>query len=125
MVARAESGSSVIDTAKLVLAIGLLIAGIVGFYYFSQQPLLYRVLGVIGLSIVSVAMILTTSFGRGFWSFLKEARVEVRKVVWPTRQETVQATLIVVALVFLVGLMLWLFDMFLFWVISQLTGQGA
>jgi preprotein translocase subunit SecE len=125
MAARAESGSSVIDTAKLVLAIGLLIAGVVGFYYFSQQLLLYRVLGVVGLSIVSVAMILTTSLGRSFWGFVKEARVEVRKVVWPTRQETVQATLIVVALVFLVGLMLWLLDMFLFWVIGQLTGQGA
>ncbi|MGX2041971.1 preprotein translocase subunit SecE [Methylocaldum sp. MU1018] len=125
MAARAESGSSVIDTAKLVLAIGLLIAGVVGFYYFSQQLLLYRVLGVVGLSIVSVATILTTSLGKSFWGFLKEARVEVRKVVWPTRQETVQATLIVVALVFLVGLMLWLLDMFLFWIISQLTGQGA
>jgi preprotein translocase subunit SecE len=77
------------------------------------------------LSIASVAMILTTSLGKSFWGFLKEARVEVRKVVWPTRQETVQATLIVMALVFLVGLMLWLLDMFLFWVISQLTGQGA
>jgi len=125
MAARAESGSSVIDTAKLVLAIGLLIAGVVGFYYFSQQLLLYRVLGVVGLSIASVATILTTSLGKSFWGFVKEARVEVRKVVWPTRQETVQATLIVVALVFLVGLMLWLLDMFLFWVISQLTGQGA
>jgi len=125
MAARAESGSSVIDTAKLVLAIGLLIAGVVGFYYFSQQLLLYRVLGVVGLSIVSIAMILTTSLGKTFWGFVKEARVEVRKVVWPTRQETVQATLIVVALVFLVGLMLWLLDMFLFWVISQLTGQGS
>lgn len=125
MAARAESGSSVIDTAKLVLAIVLLIAGVVGFYYFSQQPLLYRVLGVVGLTVASMAMILTTSLGRGFWGFLKEARVEVRKVVWPTRQETVQATLIVVALVFLVGLMLWLFDMFLFWAISHLTGQGA
>jgi preprotein translocase subunit SecE len=125
MAARAESGSSVLVTAKLVLAIGLLIAGVVGFYYFSQQLLLYRVLGVVGLSIVSVAMILTTSLGRSFWGFVKEARVEVRKVVWPTRQETVQATLIVVALVFLVGLMLWLLDMFLFWVIGQLTGQGA
>jgi len=103
----------------------LLIAGVVGFYYFSQQSLLYRVLGVVGLSIASIAMILTTPLGKSFWGFLKEARVEVRKVVWPTRQETVQATLIVVALVFLVGLMLWLFDMFLFWVISQLTGQGA
>ncbi len=125
MAARAESGSSFIDTAKLVLAIGLLIAGVVGFYYFSQQSLLYRVLGIVGLSIVSIATIFTTALGKSFWGFLKEARVEVRKVVWPTRQETVQATLIVVALVFLVGLMLWLFDMFLFWVVSQLTGQGA
>jgi preprotein translocase subunit SecE len=124
MAARAESGASAFDTAKLVLAIVLLITGVVGFHYFSDQALLYRVLGVVGLSITAFAILFTTAMGKSFLGFLKEARVEVRKVVWPTRQETVQSTLVVVALVFLVGIILWMLDMALFWGISLLTGQG-
>jgi preprotein translocase subunit SecE len=124
MAARAESDASAFDTAKLILAIFLLLGGVVGYYYFSEQALIYRILGVVGLSISAVAVVLTTAMGKGFLGFLKEARIEVRKVVWPTRQETVQATLVVVALVFLVGLILWLLDMGLFWGISSLTGQG-
>jgi preprotein translocase subunit SecE len=124
MAARAESGTSAFDTAKLVLAILLLIAGVVGFHYFSAYALLYRVLGVVGLSIAAFAILFTTAMGKSFLGFLREARIEVRKVVWPTRQETVQSTLVVVALVFLVGIILWLLDMALFWGISLLTGQG-
>ncbi len=124
MAARAESGASAFDTAKLVLAIVLLITGVAGYHYFSTQILVYRVLGVIALSGAAIAIVLTTAMGKGFLGFLKEARIEVRKVVWPTRQETVQSTLVVVALVFLVGVILWLLDMALFWGISSLTGQG-
>jgi preprotein translocase subunit SecE len=62
--------------------------------------------------------------GKSFLVFLRESRLEVRRVVWPTRQETMQATLVVVALVFLVGLILWFLDMALFWAISSLTGEG-
>lgn len=125
MAARAESGTSAIDTAKLVLAIVLLVAGIGGYYYFSDLGLAYRVLGVVGLSLAAVVAALTTTAGKVFLVFLKESRIEVRKVVWPTRQETMQATLMVVALVFLVGIILWLLDMLLFWGISLLTGQGG
>jgi preprotein translocase subunit SecE len=124
MAARAESGGSALDTAKLVLAVILLISGIFGYYYFSEHALLYRVLGVIGFSLAAIAAVFTTAAGKEFLIFLKESRIEVRKVVWPTRQETVQATLVVVALVFLVGTILWLLDMALFWGVSHLTGQG-
>lgn len=123
MAAQAEPSASAFDTAKLVLAIGVIIAGIFGFYYFSAQALLYRVLGIIGVSGIAIALIYSTALGGTIWDFLKESRMEVRKVIWPTRQETVQATLVVVALVFLVGLILWLLDMFLFWGISVMTGQ--
>lgn len=125
MAARAEARSSAFDTAKLVVAIMLLLLGVVGFYYFGEYLLLYRILGIVGIALAAIFLVLTTALGRGFLVFLKEARVEVRKVVWPTRQETVQATLVVVALVFLVGLVLWLLDMFLFWGISFFTGQGT
>lgn len=123
MAAQAEPSASAFDTAKLVLAVGVIIAGIVGFYYFSAHALLYRVLGMLGVAGVAIALIYNTAMGGTIWEFLKESRMEVRKVIWPTRQETVQATLVVVALVFLVGLILWLLDMFLFWGITSVTGQ--
>ncbi|QFY43750.1 preprotein translocase subunit SecE [Candidatus Methylospira mobilis] len=115
--------SSVIDTLKLILSISLLVAGIAGFYYFSAYPTLYRVLGILVIGGVSVGIVLTTAIGRLTASYLKESRQEVRKVIWPTRQETMQSTLVVVALVFVVGLILWLLDMVLFWGVGLLTGQ--
>ena len=124
MSARAESTSSGLDTVKLILAVAMLIAGIVGFYHFADKPLVYRVLGLLAAGLTGVGLTLATAIGRTFTSFLVESRVEVRKVVWPTRQETVQSTLVVVALVFLVGLILWTLDAGLFWGISLLTGQG-
>ncbi|SMF94081.1 protein translocase subunit secE/sec61 gamma [Methylomagnum ishizawai] len=125
MAARAESGASAFDTAKLVLAVVLLVTGIAGYHYFSGQLLVYRVLGVLVFSIAAIATVLTTPLGKGFLGFLKESQIEVRKVVWPTKQETIQSTLVVVALVFLVGIILWLLDMFLFWGISSLTGTAG
>ena len=123
MAAHAETSTSALDTAKLVAAIVVVIVGIVGFYYFASQALLYRVLGVMGMAGVAAALVATTSLGGSIWEFLKDARMEVRKVVWPTRQETVQATLVVIALVFLVGLFLWLLDMFLAWGVGLILGQ--
>jgi preprotein translocase subunit SecE len=125
MATQAESVSNAFDTAKLVLAVILLIAGVGGFYYFSGESILYRALGVIGLSLGAAFIVFTTAPGKALWSFFKESRTEVRRMVWPTRQETVQTTLIVFALVFLVGLILWLLDMFLFWAMTFVTGQGA
>ena len=125
MATQAESVSTTFDTVKLVFAVALLVASVAGYYYFANESVFYRALGVIGLSLLALGVVFTTAQGRNLWSFFKESRVEVRKMVWPTRQETVQTTLIVFALVFLVGLILWLLDMFLFWAVTLLTGQGA
>lgn len=124
MNARAESSSSVLDTVKLVVAVAILVAGIVGFYQFADKALAYRVLGVIAAALTAIGLAATTAMGRLFLAFLADSRVEVRKVVWPTRQETMQSTLVVVALVFLVGILLWTLDALLYWGISHLTGQG-
>lgn len=124
MNARAESTSSGIDTVKLIIAILVLVGGIVGFYHFADKGLVLRVLGVVGTTISAIGIMLSTAIGKTFMGFLAESRVEVRKVIWPTRQETMQSTMIVVALVFLVGLMLWTLDAVLFWGITLLTGQG-
>ena len=81
--------------------------------------------GVVAVVGVAVGLVLWTDLGGRFASFSRESRVELRKVVWPTRQETVQITLIVLVLVFLIGLFLWLVDSLLFWGVQMITGQGA
>ena len=73
----------------------------------------------------AAAIALQTAKGRGIWTFFSDAKVEVRKVVWPSRQETIQTTLIVFLMVILVGIILWLLDIFLLWAVKLLTGQGG
>jgi len=123
MAAQAESSASMIDSVKLVLAIGLLISGIVGFYYFASYALVYRVLGILAIFGIAVGLVFATAIGKTAWGFITDSRMEVRKVIWPTRQETMQATMLVVAIVIVVGLILWLMDMVLFWAVGLLTDQ--
>ena len=126
MVAKAETEvSNKLDTFKLVIAIAILLAGIGGFYYYVDASLLYRVLGLVGVVMVAVGIALTTGTGHAILSFGREARAEVRKVVWPTRQETVQTTLMVVVAVIILGIFLWLIDMMLLSGVQLLTGQGG
>jgi preprotein translocase subunit SecE len=100
----------------------LLVAGIGGFYYFEGYSTLLRVLGLLAVAGMAVAVALTSVPGRQIWAFAVAARTEVRKVVWPTRQETIQTTLIVFAMVLLVGIILWLFDMVLMAIVRSVTG---
>ncbi len=123
MVAKTEEVvSSKLDTFKLLLAITVLIFGIVGFYYYEAESQLYRVLGVVFAVIVAIAISSTTSLGQGLIGFGREARMEVRKVVWPTRQETVQTTFMVIVAVIIIGIFLWLIDMLLAQAIQLITG---
>ena len=122
---KAESESSSLDTVKLGLVILLLVGGIVAFYYFAEQSLLIRVGGLLVLVGVCVAIAYQTQTGRRVWGFAHDARNEVRKVVWPTRQETVQTTLLVMAMVIVVALLLWALDSLLGWGVKLLIGQGG
>ncbi len=122
MVTKAEQQASPLDTVKLALSLLILVAGIAGYHYFEEESQLLRVLGILAVVGVAVAIAATTDIGRRTLSFFKEARVEVRKVVWPTRQETVQTTIAVLVMVFIVAIMLWLVDMFLGWGIRSLLG---
>jgi len=124
MNAKVETEGSGFDTVKLLLAVLVLIAGIVGFYYFEAQSQLYRVLGLLAVAGISVAIVMQTVMGRNTWHFAVDARTEVRKVVWPSRQETIQTTLIVFAMVLVMGVVLWLFDTALGAILKALTGQG-
>jgi len=125
MNARAEAGATGLDTAKLVAAAVLLVAGIFGFYYFAAYSALLRVVGLLVIGGVAAAVALQTAQGRSLWQFAGDARTEVRKVVWPTRQETMQTTLVVIVMVLVLGIVLWLFDMILMGILRFLTGQGG
>lgn len=125
MNARAEAGATGFDTVKLVAAAVLLVAGIYGFYHFAAYSVLLRVVGLLVIAGVAVAVALQTQQGRQLWQFASGARTEVRKVVWPTRQETLQTTLVVILMVLILGIVLWLFDMVLMSILRFLTGQGA
>lgn len=123
MVAKTEVVvSNKLDTFKLLLAIVVLIGGIVGFYYYEAESQLYRVLGVVFASVVAIAISSTTNIGQNLIGFGREARMEVRKVVWPTRQETLQTTFMVLVAVIIIGIFLWLIDMLLAQAIQMLTG---
>ena len=123
MVAKTEEVvSNKLDTFKLLLAIAVLIAGIVGFYYYEAESQLYRVLGVVFMAVVAIAISSTTMLGQNLIGFGREARMEVRKVVWPTRQETIQTTFMVIVAVIIIGIFLWLIDMLLAQAIQMITG---
>ena len=122
---QAEAQTSVVDVLKQVFALSLVVAGIAGFYFFSEFPLLYRVLSLVVVFVLALGVMLATDVGRNVWAFMLESKQEVRKVVWPSRAETTQTTLMVFAMVFIVGLILWVLDMFLFWGVRMLTGQGG
>lgn len=110
------------DKIKMLLALLIVGAGITGFYYFADEQMLLRVIGVLVSAIVAMVVVLQTTTGRSAWVFIQEARVEVRKVVWPTRKETVQMTLTVMAMTVVVALILWGFDSFLAWLVQKLIG---
>jgi preprotein translocase subunit SecE len=100
----------------------LIIAAIGIDYYFSDIAWTLRLAGWIVLACIVVFLIMLTSKGKQIWKFAKEARIEMRKVVWPTRQVTVRTTAIVIALVLLVALIIWGIDAILLWLITLLTG---
>ena len=115
MVTKTEQPTSALDTFKLMAAVLVLIAGVGAFYYFEEESQLLRVLGMLGVTVVAFLIAATSEQGRRGLGFVRDSRVEVRKVVWPTRQEALQTTIAVLFMVILVAIMLWLFDMFLGW----------
>lgn len=113
-----ETPASRFDGLKWLLVTALVAVAVVGNSYFANESLLYRVLAIVALAAVAGLVALQTARGRAFWTLVKGSRTEIRKVVWPTRQETVQTTLIVVAFVLVVALILWGLDSFLGWLVS-------
>jgi preprotein translocase subunit SecE len=110
------------DKLKLSIAAALLLAGVVGFHILEgqQQPLVLRVLCVMAGLAAGGALAWMTEPGRRFAVFVREAVIETRKVVWPSRKETVQMTGIVFVFVVIMAIFLWLTDKSLEWVVYDL-----
>ncbi|MEN8132769.1 MAG: preprotein translocase subunit SecE [Pseudomonadota bacterium] len=122
MAGKIEVQDTAFDAIKLATALVLLAVGVGVFYYYSDQSQLYRVLGLLVVTAVAIGIALTTGKGQYLWGFLQESRVEVRKMVWPNRAETVQTTLMVFVVILVVGIFLWLLDMLLSWIIRFVIG---
>ncbi len=110
------------DTFKLLAASAIVLSALVAFYVFANHSLLARVVGLLAAAVAAVVIALRTERGAETLEFIQDARTELRKVVWPTRAETTQTTLVVIAMVVIMGLLLWLFDILLFWLVRLVTG---
>ena len=110
------------DVFKWMLACILAIAAVAGNIYFAEQSLLYRVMGILLVSGFALGIAAYTRQGAAFIELIKQARIEMRKVVWPTRQETLQTTLIVVLVILVMSLVLWGLDSLLGFLVSSLIG---
>ena len=122
MSATPTTQNSRFDTIKWIFVLALVAAGVVGNSIYSDQSLLSRTLALVALAAVALFVALQTAKGRGYAISFKEARKEIRKVVWPNRQETTQTTLIVVVVVLIMALVLWGLDSLLSWAVSSLIG---
>ena len=117
-----EAAGNKLDSLKWLLVALLVGAGIYGNSYLSDESLLYRVIGLLVIAGVAMAIAVTTARGDSLWTMIKGARTDIRKVIWPTRQETTQTTIIVMIFVVVCGLFFWALDSFLGWLASLLLG---
>jgi len=125
MNAKAETQGGRLDKLKLWAAILLMGVGIYGYYYFADVMVVLRVLGLLAVAAIAIAIVYQTGVGRQIVGFVSGAQNEVRRMVWPSRTETLQTTMAVVFIVLLVGVFLWLLDMVLLRAVQFLTGQGS
>ena len=120
-----QESRSVMDTVKMFLSIAILLGSVVAYYTFADWHAVARILVVLLGVALAGYVLYTTELGASWFKYLVHTKKEVRQVVWPTRKETVQTTLIVVIAVIIVGIFLWLIDMFFLWAVKLLTGQGG
>lgn len=111
------------DKIKLGFALLLLIAGIAGFYYLSDSAMVIRVISVLAGIVLATVVVWFTTQGKQFYAFSRESSEETRKVVWPTRKETMQTTGIVFGFVLVMALFLWMVDAGLLVAVKYLMGQ--
>ncbi len=117
------SESGVLDIIKLLMAAAAIIGGLYSYYFFEfQVSLPLRVLMVLGGTGAGITIAMTSTQGQRLWSFIQGARVEIRKVVWPTRQETTQTAIAVFVFTLIMGVFFWMLDSGLLWLTRKLVG---
>ena len=116
-----RESSTVADTLKLMASVSILFASIVSFYYFSEVSVLIRALVIIFSLVMSLLIFFRTQRGLILWEFFQGSKVEMRKVVWPTKQETIQTTLTVFIFVLILGIFFWLLDFVLLYITTSIT----
>jgi preprotein translocase subunit SecE len=118
-------GAGASDKVKLAVAIVLVIAGVAGYYVLGGQAAWLRWLAVAGGILFALIVVAWSKYGTDFRQFMLDSRVELRKIVWPNRQETLMTTLVVFGFVIVSGLFFWALDLVLAWATRALTGQGG
>ena len=122
---RVDSEPTILDTVKLLLSVVILVGGIFAYYYYVNESALLRAIGVLVAFALAVWIAFQSAQGKTLWAFIQGSRVELRKVVWPTREEAVQTTIIVLVFAMIMGTFFWLLDLFLLWFTTFITGQGG
>ncbi|WP_296048277.1 preprotein translocase subunit SecE [uncultured Alteromonas sp.] len=122
---KTENPSNPMDLLKWLIVFALLAGVITANYVYGELSVLYRALGAVAGVAIAGFVAATTVKGNAFLTFAKDSRMEVRKVVWPSRQELNQTTLIVLAATVIAALLLWGLDGILVWVVGLITGIGA
>jgi len=121
-----QTAGSARDTAIIIAAVAVLIGGLAAFYTVAAtQPAVVKAILILVSVGAALGLLYLTAMGRSLWGYVTGARVELRKVVWPTRQEAVQATLMIAVVVLIMSLLLWGLDSLLFWAVGLLTGRGG
>jgi preprotein translocase subunit SecE len=118
------SESGALDILKLLIAAGLLVGGIFGYYWYLEWMLALRVLLVLGGLAASIAVAVTSTQGQRVWAFIQGSRIEIRKVVWPTKQETTQTAIAVFIFTLVMALFFWALDSGLLWLTRRLVGSA-
>jgi preprotein translocase subunit SecE len=117
------SQSGMLDTIKLLLAAGALVGGLYAYYYYETDiAQAYRVLMVLGGTIAGIGIAMTSVQGNRLWHFIQGSRVEIRKVIWPTKQETTQTAIAVFVFTLIMMLFFWALDSGLLWLTQELVG---
>jgi len=119
------SESGILDIIKLLLAAGLLVGGLYSYYYFLEIALPLRVLMVLGGLAAGITVAMSSTQGQRLWAFIQGARIEIRKVVWPTKQETTQTAIAVFVFTLIMALFFWGLDSFLLWLTRTLVGSAS
>ena len=125
MTEQVQENATALDALKLAAGVVILAAGIAGFYLLVDLPIWLRWIIVLAALVVGALVSLQSYQGKEFWSFVQSSRVELRKVVWPNRQETMQVTLVVFVMIIVLGLFFWGVDTLLGFLTKWLTGRGG